>query len=77
MLIIVNQSFECVSPSGDRFIGRNKDIVTPPDWVLENSYFKALCDEGKITCHYSTRSVDEQMASPATADDAAKGKAKR
>jgi hypothetical protein len=51
MICHVKQSFEVKNGAGEKFVARNGDIVVPPDWVAHNSYFKALCDAGKVTVH--------------------------
>lgn len=63
MIIVSKQSFECVNPnSGEKFSCRNMDIVTPPEWVASNPYFRMLCDAGLVTCHISSASVDAKLA---------------
>lgn len=63
MIIVSKQSFECVNPStGEKFVCRSKDIVTPPDWVANDRYFRALCDDDLITCHMDSKSVDTHLA---------------
>lgn len=62
MLIVSKQSFECTNPStGEKFFCRNMDIVTPPDWVAEDPYFKALCADKKITCHIGNNSAEKEI----------------
>lgn len=58
MLIHVKQTFEVRNDSGDKFSARNGDLVSPPDWVIHNDYFKALCDSGKINIHLDARSAE-------------------
>lgn len=62
MLIHVKQSFEVKNNSGEKYCARNGDIATPPDWVIHNAYFKALCDSGKITVHLDSKSVEVEQA---------------
>jgi hypothetical protein len=62
MIIHVKQSFEVVSPDGEKFHARNGDVLIPPDWVAHNTFFKMLCDSGKITAHIDTKSVDLEQA---------------
>lgn len=62
MLIHVKQSFEVVNKDGERWSARNNDIVTPPDWVIHHSFFKALCDDNKITVHVDSKSVELEQA---------------
>lgn len=59
MLIHVKQSFEVKNSDGEKYSARNGDIATPPEWVVHNSYFKALCDSGKITVHIDSKALDE------------------
>ena len=59
MLIHVKQSFEIKNKDGEKYSSRNGDIVTPPEWVVHNAYFKALCDSGKITVHVDSRTIEE------------------
>ena len=65
MICHVKQSFEAKNKFGERFKARCGDIVTPPDWVLHDPYFKALCDDGKITVHVDSKAVDAQIAQEA------------
>lgn len=62
MLIHVKQSFELKSESGEKFNARNGDIIVPPEWVIHNAYFKALCDSGKVTAHLDSKSVEAEQA---------------
>lgn len=62
MLIHVKQSFEVKNDSGEKYCARNGDIATPPEWVIHNSFFKALCDSGKITVHLDSKSVEIEQA---------------
>lgn len=62
MLIHVKQSFELSNSDGNKWSVRNGDIVVPPEWVVKNSFFKALCDDGKITVHIDSRSVELEQA---------------
>lgn len=62
MLIHVKQSFEVKNKEGDKWSARNGDIVVPPEWVVQNAFFKALCDDGKITVHMSSQSVELEQA---------------
>lgn len=62
MICHVKQSFEVKSVSGDKFSARNGDIVVPPDWVAHNSYFKALCDAGKVTVHIDSKALELEQA---------------
>lgn len=66
MIIHVKQSFELVNKSGEKFVARNGDIVVPPEWVIHEDFFKALCDSGKITAHVDTKSVDLEQAKEAS-----------
>lgn len=62
MLIHVKQSFEVKNDSGETFSARNGDIIVPPEWVVHNTYFKALCDSGKVTAHLDSKSVEAEQA---------------
>lgn len=61
MLIHVKQSFE-VSNKDEKWSARNGDIVVPPEWVVHNDFFKALCDSGKITVHVDSKSIELEQA---------------
>lgn len=75
MLIHVKQSFEVTSKDGERFTARNNDIVVPPEWVVHNPFFKALCDDGKITVHVDSKSIElEQAKEEAAKKDSKKEK---
>lgn len=62
MLIHVKQSFEVKNADGERWSARNNDIVVPPEWVIHNQFFKALCDDGKITVHVDSKSIELEHA---------------
>lgn len=62
MLIHVKQSFEVKNENGEKFNARNGDIIVPPEWIVHNAYFKALCDSGKITVHLDSKSVEVEQA---------------
>lgn len=62
MLIHVKQSFEVQNDSGEKFRARNNDIVVPPEWVIHNDFFKRLCDDGKVTVHLDSKSVEVEQA---------------
>lgn len=62
MLIHVKQSFEVTNSSGEKFAAKNEDIVVPPEWVIHNNYFKALCDSGKISIHVDSKSIEFEQA---------------
>lgn len=62
MLIVVKQSFEVKNESGEKFTARNGDLVVIPDWVAHNSYFKSLCDSGKITVHLDSKTAETEIA---------------
>lgn len=62
MLIHVKQSFEVQNERGEKFAARNNDIVIPPEWVVHNEFFKRLCDDGKITVHIDSKSIDLEQA---------------
>ena len=62
MLIHVKQSFEVKNENGEKFNARNGDIIVPPEWIIHNAYFKALCDSGKITVHLDSKSVEVEQA---------------
>ena len=62
MIIHVKQSFEIRNNSGGKYTARNGDIVVPPEWVVHNNFFKALCDSGKITVHLDSKSVELEQA---------------
>ena len=62
MLIHVKQSFEIKNQEGDKWGARNNDIVVPPEWVIHHPFFKALCDDGKITVHMDSKSVELEQA---------------
>jgi hypothetical protein len=62
MLIHVKQSFEVKNKDGQKYSARNNDLVTPPEWVVHNDFFKALCDDGKITVHLDSKSVELEQA---------------
>ena len=71
MLIVAKQAFECINPStGDKFVCRNHDIVTPPDWVAADAYFKALCDDGLVTCHIDSKAVEASVKAESDAPKA-------
>lgn len=61
MIIYVKQSFEIKNKSGDKFSARNGDIVVPPEWVVNNEYFKSLCDCGKITVHIDSKTIETEQ----------------
>lgn len=62
MLIHVKQSFEVKSKDGDKWNARNGDIVVPPEWVIHHPFFKALCDDNKITVHVDSKSIELEQA---------------
>lgn len=62
MIIHVKQSFEVSNSSGEKYFARNGDIVVPPEWVIHNNFFKALCDSGKITVHVDSKSIELEQA---------------
>ena len=62
MLIHVKQSFEVKNSDGEKYSARNGDLVSPPDWVIHNRFFKALCDSGKINIHLDSRSAELELA---------------
>lgn len=62
MICHVKQSFEVKNGAGEKFVARNGDIVVPPDWVAHNSYFKALCDAGKVTVHIDSKALELEQA---------------
>lgn len=62
MIIHVKQSFEVSNALGEKYFARNGDIVVPPEWVIHNTFFKALCDSGKITVHVDSKSIELEQA---------------
>ena len=63
MIIHVKQSFEVKNEKdGTKWKARNGDIVVPPEWVIHNSFFKAMCDDGKITVHMDSKSIELEQA---------------
>ena len=72
MLIHVKQSFEVRNDSGDKFSARNGDLVSPPEWVIHNDYFKILCDAGKINIHLDARAAEVAIVKEAEANNSSK-----
>ena len=66
MLIHVKQTFEVRNDSGEKYSARNGDLVSPPEWVIHNAFFKALCDSGKINIHLDARSAEVELAKEAS-----------
>lgn len=62
MIIHVKQSFEVKAKDGTKWSARNNDIVVPPDWVVSHPFFKSLCDDGKITVHMDSKSIELEQA---------------
>ena len=62
MLIYVKQSFCIKNKDGQKWSAHNQDITTPPDWVVNDSYFKSLCDSGKITVHIDSKSIEVEQS---------------
>lgn len=74
MLIHVKQSFCVKNKDGEKWSARNEEIVVPPEWVIHNDFFKALCDDGKITVHVDSKSVELEQAKENSVKESSRSK---
>lgn len=74
MLIHVKQSFCVQNKDGQKWSAHNNDIVVPPEWVIHNDFFKTLCDDGKITVHVDSKSVELEQIKENNAKESSKSK---
>lgn len=62
MIIHVKQACEFSNDNGEVYHCANGFIGIPPEWVINNRFFKVLTKAGLITAHIDNKSVDEDLA---------------